>query len=102
MSTPEPSLQSRRNGFDVILGNPPWERVKLQDQEFFAQRDPAVAGAPAAEVPHLQAVPRPPAIGLRRLVLLARFCDSRRMDRFARAGWLRRVVVVLSHGEPRR
>lgn len=37
-----------RGGFSVILGNPPWERVKLQDQEFFAQRDPAVAGAPNA------------------------------------------------------
>lgn len=37
-----------RSGFDVILGNPPWERVKLQEQEFFAQRDPAVAGAPNA------------------------------------------------------
>ena len=24
-------------GFDVVLGNPPWERVKLQEQEFFAQ-----------------------------------------------------------------
>lgn len=52
MSTPnaaaQPSAQLRRNGFDVILGNPPWERVKLQEQEFFAQRDPAVAGAPNA------------------------------------------------------
>lgn len=52
MSTPDtaaqPSGQLRRNGFDVILGNPPWERVKLQEQEFFAQRDPAVAGAPNA------------------------------------------------------
>lgn len=38
----------RPDGFSVILGNPPWERVKLQDQEFFAQRDPAVAGAPNA------------------------------------------------------
>jgi hypothetical protein len=28
-------------GFDVILSNPPWERVKLQEQEFFAVRDPA-------------------------------------------------------------
>lgn len=32
-------------GFDCILGNPPWERVKLQEQEFFAARDPKVAGA---------------------------------------------------------
>ncbi|HEY8504895.1 MAG TPA: N-6 DNA methylase, partial [Gemmataceae bacterium] len=23
-------------GFDVILGNPPWERIKLQEKEFFA------------------------------------------------------------------
>ena len=23
-------------GFDVVLGNPPWERVKLQEKEFFA------------------------------------------------------------------
>jgi hypothetical protein len=48
MSTPEASHPPHRNGFDVILGNPPWERVKLQDQEFFAQRDPLVAGAPNA------------------------------------------------------
>ncbi len=34
-----------RGGFDVVLGNPPWERVKLQEQEFFAQRDPSIAGA---------------------------------------------------------
>jgi len=29
-------------GFDVVLGNPPWERIKLQEQEFFA-------GTPAAD-----------------------------------------------------
>ena len=34
-----------RGGFDVVLGNPPWERVKLQEQEFFARRDPAIAAA---------------------------------------------------------
>ncbi len=32
-------------GFDVVLGNPPWERIKLQEQEFFAARDPAIATA---------------------------------------------------------
>jgi hypothetical protein len=32
-------------GFDVVLGNPPWERVKLQEQEFFATRSEAIAGA---------------------------------------------------------
>ena len=34
-----------RGGFDVVLGNPPWERVKLQEQEFFARREPAIAQA---------------------------------------------------------
>src|SRR5690606_20408047 len=27
-----------RGGFDVVLGNPPWERIKLQEQELFAYR----------------------------------------------------------------
>ena len=34
-----------RGGFDVVLGNPPWERVKLQEQEFFAKREPSIAKA---------------------------------------------------------
>jgi hypothetical protein len=34
-----------RGGFDCVLGNPPWERIKLQEQEFFASRDPRVAEA---------------------------------------------------------
>ncbi len=32
-------------GFDVVLGNPPWERVKLQEQEFFAVRNEDIARA---------------------------------------------------------
>lgn len=32
-------------GFDCVLGNPPWERIKLQEEEFFATRHPAVAEA---------------------------------------------------------
>jgi len=35
-------------GFDVVLGNPPWERIKLQEKEFFASRDPEIAKAPTA------------------------------------------------------
>lgn len=34
-----------RGGFDVVVGNPPWERVKLEEREFFAQRSPQVAAA---------------------------------------------------------
>jgi hypothetical protein len=32
-------------GFDCVLGNPPWDRVKLQEKEFFASRHPEIAGA---------------------------------------------------------
>ena len=35
-------------GFDVMVGNPPWERVKLQEKEWFAQRVPEIANAPNA------------------------------------------------------
>lgn len=34
-----------RGGFSVMLGNPPWERIKLQEEEFFATRSPLVAQA---------------------------------------------------------
>ncbi|WP_409484298.1 Eco57I restriction-modification methylase domain-containing protein [Arsenicicoccus dermatophilus] len=32
-------------GFDAVLGNPPWDRVKLQEQEFFATRAEDIAKA---------------------------------------------------------
>ena len=35
-------------GFSCVIGNPPWERVKLQEQEFFASRSPVIANAPNA------------------------------------------------------
>lgn len=34
-----------KGGFDVVLGNPPWERITLKEKEFFATRSPAVATA---------------------------------------------------------
>ncbi|MFS8903747.1 DUF559 domain-containing protein [Synechococcus sp. H60.4] len=36
-------------GFDVILGNPPWEMIQLEEQEFFASRDTVIAEAPNAD-----------------------------------------------------
>lgn len=36
---------AERGGFDVVFGNPPWERIKIQEQEFFAERDPEIARA---------------------------------------------------------
>ncbi len=34
-----------QGGFDCVLGNPPWERIKLQEEEFFASRNRQVAEA---------------------------------------------------------
>jgi hypothetical protein len=34
-----------KSGFDCVLGNPPWERIKLQEEEFFATRNRHVAEA---------------------------------------------------------
>ncbi len=53
-------------GFDAVIGNPPWDRIKLQEVEWFATRDPAIARAPTAAarkaaIKHLreQAAPTP-------------------------------------------
>jgi hypothetical protein len=35
-------------GFSCVIGNPPWERVKLQEQEFFAAKRKEIADAPNA------------------------------------------------------
>ena len=35
-------------GFDAVIGNPPWDRVKLQQVEWFAARRPEIANAPRA------------------------------------------------------
>jgi hypothetical protein len=32
-------------GFDVVLGNPPWEQIQLDPIEFFASADPDIAAA---------------------------------------------------------
>ncbi len=34
-----------RGGFTCVIGNPPWERVKVQDREFFSLTDPITAEA---------------------------------------------------------
>ncbi len=34
-----------QGGFDVMLGNPPWERIKLQQEEYFATRDIRIKNA---------------------------------------------------------
>ena len=42
---PEVFLNTKDPGFDVVLGNPPWERVKLQEKEFFAAKNREIAEA---------------------------------------------------------
>ena len=37
-----------RGGFDAVIGNPPWDRVKLQQVEWFAARRPEIALAQRA------------------------------------------------------
>jgi hypothetical protein len=44
-----PDAFARPNaGFDCVIGNPPWERLKLQEREFFALSAPEIAGAVSA------------------------------------------------------
>jgi N-6 DNA Methylase len=45
---PQANVTGWIGGFDVVLGNPPWERVKLQEREWFAERRPDIANAPNA------------------------------------------------------
>lgn len=45
---PENEQTGWSGGFDCVLGNPPWERIKLQEQEFFASRNSDIARAPNA------------------------------------------------------
>lgn len=39
------SASSGAGGFTCVIGNPPWERVKVQDREFFSLTDPETAEA---------------------------------------------------------
>jgi hypothetical protein len=37
-----------KGGFDCALGNPPWERIKLEEQQWFSECRPDIANAPNA------------------------------------------------------
>ena len=60
-----------QGGFDAVIGNPPWDRIKLQEVEWFATRSPELALAPTAAarrtgIQRLRAAGSPLADGLRR------------------------------------
>lgn len=40
--------KGREGGFDAVVGNPPWDRIKLQQVEWFAARRPEIALAQRA------------------------------------------------------
>jgi len=35
----------QRGGFDVVLGNPPWDKIQAEEQSFFASREPDISAA---------------------------------------------------------
>lgn len=39
-----------KGGFDVILGNPPWEKFNLEVKEFFLSRDPSISSITKASI----------------------------------------------------
>ncbi|GCF08501.1 Eco57I restriction-modification methylase domain-containing protein [Dictyobacter arantiisoli] len=43
--TPTNEQTGWSGGFDVVLGNPPWERIKFQEKEWFASRHRGIANA---------------------------------------------------------
>jgi hypothetical protein len=46
---PENEQAGWNGGFDVVLGNPPWEHTELKEKEWFAVRQPEIAAAATAD-----------------------------------------------------
>jgi hypothetical protein len=46
---PENVQAGWRGGFDVVLGNPPWEKLQTEELQFFASRNPEIAALKGAK-----------------------------------------------------
>lgn len=44
-----PAVYSGNAGFDCLLGNPPWEKLNFEEEQFFAVRAPEIADAATAD-----------------------------------------------------
>jgi hypothetical protein len=49
-SPQDSSPATSESGFDCVIGNPPWERIKLQEREFFSLPAPEIATATNAAI----------------------------------------------------
>ena len=72
-----------KGGFDCVVGNPPWEQLKLQEVKFFSSRNEEIAKAPTASerkalVELLAAAPE--AVGERKLYAEYNFHEGCRGD----------------------
>ncbi|WP_209308655.1 Eco57I restriction-modification methylase domain-containing protein [Sphingomonas corticis] len=79
-----PDVMVERGGFDVVLGNPPWEVVQLGEEEYFEARAPDIAALKGATRKRAIA-----ALEAERPELFAEFARDKRqfeaMNDFARA-----------------
>lgn len=42
-------FEDERPGFDVVVGNPPWEEVTIEELAFYARQQPGIRALPASE-----------------------------------------------------
>ncbi len=80
-----PDVFADAGGFDCVLGNPPWERIKLQEQEFFAARSPEIAQAANAAA-------------RKRLIETLPQADPSLGQAFAAIGWHGRAGLICPTG----
>ena len=80
-----PDVMLARGGFDVVLGNPPWEVIQLGEEEYFQIRAPEIADLKGASRKRAIA-----ALEAERPEMFAEFARDKRtfeaMNEFARAG----------------
>jgi hypothetical protein len=78
-----------RGGFDCVLGNPPWEKVTLNETEFFASKAPAIASASGAVRKRLIAELATAEVGTP---------DARLHEQFVEATHLSEAISNYAHG----